>query len=138
MTAVRLPQSTTAAYRAAAHLSKTGPLSHADLFAAVLMAERPCNRTRVLRRALDAGWLVEVLGKVDCSAVMRAHFDGQEIPELEVEPVGQKAGPRINSAYDRPPLKSITNSRGDHVRAIDDRFQRAPDHHFFSVPVGMP
>lgn len=138
MTNGKLPQSNTAAYRAAAHLSKSGPLSRADLFAAVLMAERPCNRIRVLRRAIDVGWLVESLGKIDCGDVLRAHFDGQEIPEPEIEPVGQKAGPRTSSAYDRPPLKSITNSRGDHVRAIDDRFQRAPDHHFFSVPVGMP
>lgn len=138
MTTAKLPLSTTAAYRAAAHLSKTGPLSRANLFAQVSMSELPCNRIRVLRRALDSGWLVESLGKVDCSAALRAHFDGREIPEPEVEPVGQKAGPRTISAYDRPPLKSITNSRGTHVRAIDDRFQRAPDHHFFSVPVGMP
>lgn len=138
MTAIRLPQSTTAAYRAAAHPSKSGPLSRANLFAQVPMAERPCNRIRVLRRAIDAGWLVESFGKIDCSAVLRAHFDGQEIPEPEIKMSGQKAGPRTFSAYDRPPLKSITNSRGTHVRAIDDRFQRAADHHFFSVPVGMP
>lgn len=136
MTTLKLPQTNTAAYRAAAHLSKSGPLSSADLFAAVLMAERACNRPRVLQRAIDSGWLVESLGKIGCSAVMRKHFDGLGICEPKIEPSEQKATSRTNSFHDRPALsrKYLTNSRGDHARDIDSRFQRGADHHFFSVP----
>jgi hypothetical protein len=130
----KLPQPNTAAYRAAAHLSKSGPLSVADLFSQVLMAERACNRPRVLQRAIDSGWLVESFGKIDCGSDLRKHFDGLEIYEPKIKPVEQKATSRTNSAYDRPPLRYFTNSRGDHVRPIDERFQRGADHHFFSVP----
>jgi hypothetical protein len=131
----KLPHPASTAYRAAAHLHKTGPLSRADLFAQVHFGNKRSNREQMLGSAVANGWIDEVPSGLDISKPVRNHFDA-----LEVEPVkfvGQIAGPRIHdSAYDRPPHKGITNSRGDHARAIDERFQRGPEHHFFSVPTG--
>lgn len=136
MTLARVPQTNSTAYRAAKHIHKAGTLSRAVLFAQVYSGANQGNREQMLDSAIANGWLIESKAGVAISEMLRAHFDSLEAPE----PVytGQIAGPRTANGYDRPPLKGITNSRGDHARAIDDRFQRGTDHHFFTVPARMP
>lgn len=136
VTIARTPHITSTAHRAAKHLYKTGALSRADLFAQVYFGTKRGNREQMLDSAIANGWLIESKAGVAISEMLRAHFDSLEAPEPVY--IGQIAGPRTANGYDRPPLKGITNSRGDHARAIDDRFQRGTDHHFFTVPARMP
>lgn len=132
-TAPRIPQPHTASYRASAHLSVSGPLTTAQLFAAVDFGSK---RVSTLDSALRTGWLIEVRGKIDISDDARAHFIDSEIHE-SVKAVGQVAAMRhTQSVYERPNLKYKTNSRGDHARVIDDRFQRTEGTRFHSVPTG--
>lgn len=139
MTTLTAQHARGAGFLAAAEMYKLrlAPITIGQLHTIADFGKNAQNREIALNRAIATGWLSESpSGMISITRAARDYFGSLEVPEPVY--IGQIAGPRTNSAYDRPPLKSITNSRGDHVRAIDDRFQRAPDHHFFSVPVGMP
>jgi hypothetical protein len=134
MTPTRIPHITSTAHRAAKHLHKTGTLSRADLFAQVHFGNTRSNREQMLDSAIANGWLIESQAGVAISPTLRAHFDSLEAPE----PVytGQIAGPRTNSAYDRPALsrKFIPNARG--FRDDVPEFSVRQAQSFRSVPTG--
>lgn len=137
MTAPRLPQSNTTAYRAAAHLHKTGPLSRADLFAQVHLGPRPSVRDDAIDRAVANGWLTESPTQVACGIVLAAYFGGIEPPTVKA-PTGQVAMPRqhLTPLYAQPSLskRHIPNSRGNRDDVPEFSVRSAPS--FRSVPTG--
>lgn len=88
----RIPPTQSAAYRAAAHLHKSGQLPVAELFAQVNFPVQASQRTQVIDRALESGWLVETHRGIDIGDTARDHFDSLEQPKKKF--VGQVATPR--------------------------------------------
>ena len=67
MTSRAIPIATSAAYRAAAHLHKSGPLPTADLFSQVQFPVEPFKRAQVMGRAFEQGWLISTPRDARCS-----------------------------------------------------------------------
>ncbi len=114
MTTHTLPQRNTAAFRAALHLHKSGPLSRADLLVAVHFGDKQSQRIPRLNAAIERNWLIETHKGIACGPALARHFHDNP-PEEAPTPkfVGQVAGPRdIGNVYTRPAWRSNLNSKG--------------------------
>lgn len=137
MTTARIPHVQTTRYKIGAMLYKRGPLSRAELFTHIKSGSSTENSARMLRRAIDDGWLTEINGAIYVGAIAMLHF-GANCPTEESTPkyVGQIATSRMSSVYDRPPLSKrfIPSSKGtrDDVPAFSVRESQS----FRSVPMG--
>lgn len=118
------------------YLYKSGPTLESDLFVAIGKPSPTAQHVESLQCAISSGWLaVAQGGKIDCSAVARAHYD-ELAGKGKVVHVGQVAAARVATAYERPPLskKYMLNSRGS--RAIDPRFERPAGFSFKHISGG--
>ena len=118
------------------HQNRITIIHAANLFGKIHFGKNPRHRSDALARAIDAGWLAkDKNGGITLGAPAVEFF--AEKPGEAPKYVGKVAAPRlIAGAYDRPALKYKTNSRGDHARVIDDRFQRPAGFSPHSVPTG--
>jgi len=119
------------------YLYKSGPMLEGDLFAALGKPAPTAQQVESLQCGISSGWLaVAEGGKIDCSAMARAHYD-ELAGKIKVTHVGQAAAPRDGmNALTRPPLRRayMPNSRG--TRDIDPRFQRPAGFGFKNIGGG--
>jgi hypothetical protein len=111
-----VPSKGSAARLAAEHLLKTGPMTEAELCAAVDFGLTSGKRAEKLQRAVSTGVLTHRPdGKLDCNPSLRGWFENQERENEEATPIGE-----ITPAQYRPSVfasqgiskKNIPNSRG--------------------------
>lgn len=135
MTTAHIPHIASTAHRAAKHLHQTGTLPRFELFTQVHFGNTRSNREQMLDSAIANGWLIESQAGVAISPTLRAHFDSLKAPE-QAKFIGQIAGPRTSSAYDRPPLSKrfIPSSKG--TRDDVPEFSVRQSQSFRSVPTG--
>jgi len=108
-----------------AYLYEHGATPDSMLAAQAGVGGTPYQQVEAVQRSLRAGWLTTIQdGRVDCSALARAHYD-RLAGIVKVKPMGEIAAPReAFNAFERPPLRRayMLDSRG--IREVDPRFQR--------------
>lgn len=128
MTTARIPQAKSAAYRAAVHIHRTGPIPRAELLSLIRFADMPNKSVQMLDRAIASGWLVEGPKGITVGDILRNHLDDLGLAN-KPKYVGQAATSReaLTPLYERPALSKrfIPSSRGtrDDVPAYSVRDQ---------------
>jgi hypothetical protein len=113
MTTARIPHVQTTRYKIGAMLFKRGPLPRAELFTHIKAGSSTENSARMLRRAIDDGWLTEINGAIYVGAIALSHFGGDSTEESTPTYIGQVATSRASSAYESGTLSYRTNSKGN-------------------------
>ncbi len=131
-----VPHAHSTLYKAGAAIFTFGPMPREDLFTAV---DFGCieKRSRKIKLGLDGGWLTEADGKVGLTALAKAHFSGEELPEVSAKaPTGSVATSRASNVYERPALSKrfIPNSKGTRADVPTFSVRQTPS--FCSVPTG--
>lgn len=113
------------------YINDCGPLTVAQLFAKIDFGKHLQHREIATTRALASGWLsISKRGDYCITKDAIAYFDGLEAPQPAF--VGEIATSRALGAYDRPPLKYKTNSKGFRDD-VPDFSVRPDDYHFHAL-----